>query len=887
MLRKFNNLRFLSRDMNPKRNIATAWHRFWGRLPWLWIRFPMVFVLAVGVASIAMQETLGNRFRNAMVGLLLATGCTLIGMRIWRRPISSRLILLSLTLALGSLVCHLHSLAQQRASERLSHWRELIAEHAGESPMISHVYRPVACRGVIDNAFRYRKAMLIGSDPTQPELGWQSLTVLQVRQVRIGGQWIDRSLLVPLTIDGKLLGYYPGDSVELYGQWKLPSRPANPGQFDQAKRYAELGYSAQAKAESESQLIRIPTIERVRMDRYLGMLSEHALRWIERYVVLGQSELTAALVLGQREQAEWRLQEELLATGSIHMLSISGMHIEMLAMSLLLLGTIWQIPRKPLLLGVCVLVIGYAQLCGSNPPVARAAMMLAGLCVARWFGWSFSSLNFLAAAGVALLLYRTGVIFEAGTQLSFLAVAVLILSSNGANRVQAPLEKLLATRSSHWLRGLRHLGAWSREMIRTSFWVWFVTAPLVWSSFHVVSPIAIALNLLLWLPMLLALVSGLGLVIAGWMPLLAWPLGAICGLSLWTVQFIVGWSEQIPLGHFWLRAPPLWWVYGFYILGIATAMFVGVKKTRSRKRLMGILGAWFMVGLGLQPASDWWERLRSPQRDRLCVTFIDVGHGTNIVLETPDRETWLYDAGRMGDHQRSYQVMVDALWAMNTPRIDTLVLSHADADHYNGVEGIAKRFAIRRVLSTRQVFEHSSPLLQSNLQALSRHRTERIVWKKGDYHDGASWHLLALHPPESGVDGSDNANSLCVMLEFAGRRVLLPGDLEPPGMKMLVAHAPTQVDVLMAPHHGSLNSRSEALLTWCKPKLIVISGAQRATTDRVLASFAGEDRQVLVTARDHAIRIEILRTGEVHTMRWEIDRWMPIPKREPTETSDP
>jgi competence protein ComEC len=217
--------------------------------------------------------------------------------------------------------------------------------------------------------------------------------------------------------------------------------------------------------------------------------------------------------------------------------------------------------------------------------------------------------------------------------------------------------------------------------------------------------------------------------------------------------------------------------------------------------------------------------------------------------------------------------MVEALWAMNKPSIHGVILSHADSDHYNGLEGIAKRFAIETLISTRQVFEHRSPLLKQNLRAASIHGARMVSWKKGDVYQGDGWSMLAMHPPDQGVVGTDNANSLCVMIEFAGRRILLPGDLEPPGMQMLVGQDSTKVDVMMAPHHGSLNSKSDALLDWCIPEIIVISGANRSQSTRVLDAFAAKDRQVFVTARDHAIRIEISIDGSIETKHWVVDHW--------------
>jgi len=257
----------------------------------------------------------------------------------------------------------------------------------------------------------------------------------------------------------------------------------------------------------------------------------------------------------------------------------------------------------------------------------------------------------------------------------------------------------------------------------------------------------------------------------------------------------------------------------------------------------------------------------------MSLTFINVGHGTSILIESPDHETWMYDAGRLGDHERSYQVVVEALWAMNKSKIDGLVLSHADSDHYNAIEGLSKRFKVTKIVSTSQVFLHSSPLLRKILAATQRRGIKRVTWKKGSSHSGLGWSMLALHPPEQGVTGTDNANSLCLMIEFAGRRILLPGDLEPPGMQMLVSQSPTKADVLMAPHHGSLNSKSDTLLKWCDPETIVISGSSRAVSPRVLESFANENREVFVTARDHAIRIEIDKDGGIVKKHWVVDRW--------------
>ncbi|HUP81847.1 MAG TPA: ComEC/Rec2 family competence protein, partial [Pirellula sp.] len=453
----------------------------------LWARYPMVAVLGISLASISAQGSLGNIWCNLLfLGASLSATAALL--QHWIRPQSrmiSTQLLVGLAIALFFSICH--SMSQRETEFRLDSWDKSMKEFSKNDRLASVSWNPIACRGIVDAAIRYRKSTLPGKTDDPNAVGWQTITTLQVVEIRSDGLWQPKSLVMPLSIDGRIEGIFPGDRIELYGQWRLPSKPSNPGQFNQARRFAELGYAAQARADSNSQFKKLDHPQLVRLDRYLAMVSALALRSIERYVILNQAELTAALVLGQREQVEWRLQEELLSTGTIHMLSISGMHIEMVALSLLWIGILIQIPRKPLLVGICIIVILYGLLCGANPPVARATIMLSGLCLARLIGWNFFSLNFLAFAGVLLILYRTTVVFETGTQLSFMAVAVLILSTKSMAQRVPPLEQLIESKSSHSLRSLRRVRIWTIEMLRTSFWVWFITAPLVWTTFHVIS----------------------------------------------------------------------------------------------------------------------------------------------------------------------------------------------------------------------------------------------------------------------------------------------------------------------------------------------------------------------------------------------------------------
>jgi competence protein ComEC len=95
-----------------------------------------------------------------------------------------------------------------------------------------------------------------------------------------------------------------------------------------------------------------------------------------------------------------------------------------------------------------------------------------------------------------------------------------------------------------------------------------------------------------------------------------------------------------------------------------------------------------------------------------------------------------------------------------------------------------------------------------------------------------------MHPDNFGVVGSDNANSLVLGLEYEGRRVLLTGDLESPGLDWLLEQEPYQCDLLAAPHHGSQRSDPPGLAEWCKPGLVVLSsGSAHEATEAAYRAY--------------------------------------------------
>jgi competence protein ComEC len=350
-------------------------------------------------------------------------------------------------------------------------------------------------------------------------------------------------------------------------------------------------------------------------------------------------------------------------------------------------------------------------------------------------------------------------------------------------------------------------------------------------------------------------------------------LGWLTGSCLWLISQCVQFSCDLPAGHLWLPSPPIWWSAIFYgILGSWLILF----KVKRLAILSAILVGWLVLGLSLFAFGPrgylGWPLGLSEESGELRCTFLDVGHGTCVVLELPDGRVWLYDAGHMGASERSHEQIAQALWHLDAARIDTLVLSHADADHYNAVAGLIPRFAISRIVTNSQFWQNRSTDLAALSNALDWQEIDRTTWHASLSERIAGVTVDVLHPTLDYKGESDNASSLCLQVEYGGTRVLLPGDLEGSGLLTVSDLEPRQCKLLMAPHHGSLSHDPSSLVTWCQPQHVVISGNHRTMRPAVLERYALA-RTVNTTFLSGAIQARLDHQGQVSLFHWSKNRW--------------
>lgn len=710
-----------------------------------------------------------------------------------------------------------------------------------------------------------------------------------------------------LSVDGRVSRFLPGDVVEVYGSVRRIWPATNPGGFDFAEHQARYGRLTLLSADGEEQVL----LQSTRWTRPLSRIRAMAVNGIDhllhRWVRFEKAPLAAALVFGQRQQVDWEHQQELMATGTLHMLAISGMHVEIVALGFLLICWYFQVRDEKRLLIMVLVCLAYAGLADGKPPVMRAAILVIAREVAMFWGRQANLFNLLAFAGLVLFLSRASNLQNVGVHLSFaavVAIGVFVLKKPAdelkpANKKKAgdgddpgdqeeSLKRLRRESEGPAKRLFRLLGAKVWGTLRLSFWVWLVTCPLIWYHFNVIAPVSIPLNVLLALPLAASLFCGLVTGTLGWFAPVGWAAGLGCGTMLSVITELVEWGVRWSWGHFWAPAPSLVWITSFY--GIIVLWLLRHGKTR-RVHLAFVLTAWIVIAIF--PSLRGHRTSPSGDEAELSVTFLDVGHGTSVVIDMPDGRVWVYDAGHLGSSDRSHQEIASALWQMGVSEIDTLIVSHADADHYNAVPGLVERFRIGCVASTERFWKSQDPVVREVIELLAEKRIRCETWNAGkqgivsvageaagnQMAPDVAWRVL--HPDSSVRWESDNASSLCLQLSFAGKTVLLPGDLDGSGLYRLVELPQRPCDVLMAPHHGSLTRDPKPLLRWCRPELTVISGNHRAARQQVIDEYAPETENLAITFRDGAIRCRI-QTGaeEEHSTeallkieRWEKDRW--------------
>ncbi|CAK8718212.1 Competence protein ComEC [Candidatus Electronema halotolerans] len=652
-------------------------------------------------------------------------------------------------------------------------------------------------------------AGMVETGTKQTEQGKELISrfVLETEEVRLGQHWQPVRGRVRLSLPGRADDLRPGATLMLLAKIGPPHRFKTPGAFNYpvylaaeniylsgwiSERQDVLPINDQSKS-GWQRLRWFP--ERIRQQ--IGLFLSQQLR----PELAGVYE---ALLIGSRAKVAPELLEQFKATGTMHILAISGLHVGLLALlaaTLLrwLLGrSRWLLLHSHLpslaLLGTLPLLFTYALIAGMNTPVLRAVVMAAILLAAALLRRQHNLLHLLAAAALLVLASNPLTLFTASFQLSFSAVAALILF----------LPQILPPDSEE-KKGI--IARWLVPLFMASIAATLGTLPLMLFHFHRISLISPLLNLLIE-PLLCfwALPWGLAAIPCIFIsPPLAIVLLKIGSLGLAAGQWCVGQGAALPWASVWTIRPSSWEILAYFLLLLLWTL---------HRRKTALLGAALLV------LHFTWGLWLPERPGRSQVTILDIGQGSSAFLHLPDGTRILADGGstaaKIGE-----QVIGPYLWSQRIWRLDQAVISHPHSDHFSGMDFILCHFRPKQLWINGDA--HREGNYQQILdQAAGQGIRVLIPENKQRLAQGKDFALTVLHGAAPGGDVNDA--SLVLRYQHGQRAFLLPGDIGKRSEQLLIQkNEDLQADMLLAAHHGSSTSNSEAFLAAVRPELIVVS----------------------------------------------------------------
>jgi len=689
---------------------------------------------------------------------------------------------------------------------------------------------------------------------------------------------------IRLTVSGDAPHLSTGDRIVFLGKIRSIRNFSNPGGFDYQRYMAFKKVWGSAYVSG----YKLTLIEK-NVEKGMGAVISGARHRISNLIdQIGDKEqqgVLKALIIGDRNTISPELRKAFNRVGAGHLLAISGLHIGIIATASFLffkwilshirffLLNAWTKKGAVILSMVPVLV--YGLLSGMSPSTQRAVIMVIVFLTAFLFEREHDLINTLAIAAMIILIVHPPSVFSISFQLSFAAVLAIIygfsrlppLWSTGQN----------STRKQKWSKAAIKLYCF----VMTSFFAIVGTLPLVMRYFNQVSLVGLPANII-FIPLIGFVVVPLGIMAVFLYPLTV--TGALVCLKaasavleyvIKIINLISGWA----FAAIKTVTPNYLEIFCFYVLFWVLLNLKRVKnknpvdlsndrRGQSKKSIQKSVVTVALLTVLVFSADLGYGLYQRYWRDDVRVTMIDVGHGNASLLELPYGYTMLIDGGGFSDNRMfdvGASIVAPLLWRKKIRTVDTVVLSHANSDHLNGLIYIVENFHVKQVWLNHESADTFGYRLF--MDTIKKNHIQMPAYRKiTGVHNINGVQVDVLYPPKDFIEKKDTEtwrnldnNSMVLKASFGKVSLLFPGDIKIPAEYELVSTVGDKLrsTVLLAPHHGSKTSSSERFLEKVKPEVVVISSRWKSRFGfphpSVLKRYQDMGCRVLETARNGAV----------------------------------
>lgn len=553
---------------------------------------------------------------------------------------------------------------------------------------------------------------------------------------------------------------------------------------------------------------------------------------VRRALVLG-------VVLGEDEGLPERVRQDFRASGLAHLLAVSGQNVAFIALGVFGLGWLLRLSRVVRELLTVGAIAAYVLAVGWQPSVIRAGVAGALASLAWLAARPRDRWHFLALGALVLLVWAPTSLFEPGFQLSFVAVAGIFV---GVPRARERLEGYPIPRGAI-------------DVLSVAIVCGLVTAPIVLLHFGQAPVYTVFANVAAF-PAVPA-VLGFGLLAAAADPLVpeaATALAWLAGLAAAWLELVARVVASLPGAQLSARTA----LVGTLVVVIGWA---GGRHLRPRLDARSRPIALACAGVLVLVLAGWWSVRGTPTRVQpagLRVTFLDVGQGDSVLLETPSARV-LVDQGPPEAN------VAGQLVGMGIRSLSAVVLTHPQRDHVGGAAEVIRQLRVGTVLDPE--LAATGPDREEAISAAKARGVPIRLVRAGSEFRASGLVLRVLWPPDPGLPAEDpNLNAVVIVASYGETDIFLPADAESEVTARLRLGA---FEVLKVAHHGSADPGLDEELRVLRPQIAVISagrnndyGHPRAETLAALTAVpdlalyrTDEDGRVVVESDGRRLRV--------------------------------
>ena len=634
-----------------------------------------------------------------------------------------------------------------------------------------------------------------------------------------------------------------GSFLKVKGEFTYFPQATNPGEFDASQYYRIMKVGGSL----ENANILANTSKYSKYRELLYQCQSYLKQKLYCIFPEKEASILCTMLLGDGTQLDRDTKELYKRNGIIHILSISGLHITLIGMSVFKLLRRCGCSAKVSAICGCLLLIFYGGMTGMGVSAFRAIGMYIIRMLGIWIGRTYDMLTSLGVLAVVMLFQQPEYLYHCGFLLSFgsvCGIGVLSphLESGGTGMVNKVKQSLL-----------------------TSLTVTIFTLPIHLWFFYELPTYSVFVNLLILPFVSVLMITGIIMLLLPEMKILM-ILKVIDQGILYFYQNLCIFFDKLPF-HSWVPGKPEWWqVLIFYIVMIMliNTCFKCKKKWKLRYKLLVLTIPVMVVGI------------RFPTG--LQIHFIDVGQGDSICVQTDGGETYLFDGGSSSKSQVGKYILIPYLKNKGISHIDSVFITHPDQDHCNGIielieNGAENGITIDRIVLPSIDIPRRPTELEQILSSVENSKQKNSI-QIAYIAKGATWlsgntTFTCLHPEQNTAIPDPNSYSSCFLVQNGAFSMLLTGDIEKDAEKVMAQelaihmkeNSIQDITVLKVAHHGSNTSTSTDLLDVIQPQISVISCGRNNSYGhphpQVLERLTSYDTRMIQTTDRGAVCIKV------------------------------